>query len=393
MAGLLHPQLTFDEVGDRGASRAQRFSGSVRNIRHRSDGKRRCLAVAPRGGIGDHLDSMRVEICNDGWLVVGERKVDDRPGQVEWIVEREATGGPSAVSIPVRLHLSMRAVCGFPPDSTMTAESTTAYAWIWLPQETEPVPVGRLDRDGVVLLFTYGRSYLERSNAIALYLPELPLRPGPQTPLVGVVAGCIRDAAPNGWGQRVIENSLAGQGASELGLLTYLLHSGSNRIGALDFQLSAEQYAPAISRLRRIANSSIQLPALKRACTCPSNSTALCSTAHPSVACARRRPSWTGIANSSRSSPPRPTPHVQHPHQQNRRPRPPQPSCRVPRLGRDLPPRRSRSPRHHRRAARCHPHQVGGSCDLVKMTIVEAQPTACNSRSAVWTIADRNEIP
>lgn len=244
MEGLLHPQLTFDEVGDRGASRAQRFSGRVRNIRHRSDGKRRCLAVAPRGGIGDHLDSVRVEICNDGWLVVGERKVDDRPGQVEWIVEREATGGPSAVSIPVRLHLSMRAVCGFPPDSTMTAESTTAYAWIWLPQETEPVPVGRLDRDGVVLLFTYGRSYLERSNAIALYLPELPLRPGPQTPLVGVVAGCIRDAAPNGWGQRVIENSLAGQGASELGLLTYLLHSGSNRIGALDFQLSAEQYAP-----------------------------------------------------------------------------------------------------------------------------------------------------
>lgn len=125
----------------------------------------------------------------------------------------------------------------------MTSESTLAYAWIWLPQATEPVPAGRLDRDGDILLFTYGRSYLERSDAIALYLPELPLRPGPQTPLVGVVAGCIRDAAPDGWGQRVIENSLAGHGASELGLLTYLLHSGSNRIGALDFQLSADKYA------------------------------------------------------------------------------------------------------------------------------------------------------
>jgi serine/threonine-protein kinase HipA len=126
----------------------------------------------------------------------------------------------------------------------MTSESTTAYSWIWLPHETDPVPAGRLDRDGDVYLFTYGRSYLERSNAIALYLPELPLRPGPQTPLVGVVAGCIRDAAPDGWGQRVIENILAGQGASELGLLTYLLHSGSNRIGALDFQLSANEYVP-----------------------------------------------------------------------------------------------------------------------------------------------------
>jgi serine/threonine-protein kinase HipA len=126
----------------------------------------------------------------------------------------------------------------------MTSESTTAYSWIWLPHETDPVPAGRLDRDGDVLLFTYGRSYLERSNAISLYLPELPLRAGPQVPLVGVVAGCIRDAAPDGWGQRVIENSLAGQGASERGLLTYLLHSGSNRIGALDFQLSARDYSP-----------------------------------------------------------------------------------------------------------------------------------------------------
>ena len=126
----------------------------------------------------------------------------------------------------------------------MTSESTTAYAWIWLPNESEPVPAGRLDRDDTVLLFTYGRSYLERSNAIPLYLPELPLRRGPQTPLVGVVAGCIRDAAPDGWGQRVIENSFAGQGASELGLLTYLLHSGSNRIGALDFQSSPNHYTP-----------------------------------------------------------------------------------------------------------------------------------------------------
>jgi serine/threonine-protein kinase HipA len=126
----------------------------------------------------------------------------------------------------------------------MTSEPTTAYSWIWLPDETDPVPAGRLDRDGDVLLFTYGRSYLERSNAISLYLPELPLRAGPQVPLVGVVAGCIRDAAPDGWGQRVIENILSGQGASELGLLTYLLHSGSNRIGALDFQLSANEYAP-----------------------------------------------------------------------------------------------------------------------------------------------------
>ncbi len=146
----------------------------------------------------------------------------------------------------------------------MTSESTTAFSWIWLAHETDPVPAGRLDRDGDVHVFTYGRSYLERSNAIPLYLPELPLRPGPQTPLAGVVAGCIRDAAPDGWGQRVIENSLAGKRTSELGLLTLLLHSGSNRIGALDFQLSAREYAPRgqpTVTIRELLNSAARVEA------------------------------------------------------------------------------------------------------------------------------------
>jgi serine/threonine-protein kinase HipA len=86
--------------------------------------------------------------------------------------------------------------------------------------------------------------YIQRSDAIAVYLPDLPLVSGPQLPRTGTFAGCIRDAAPDGWGQRVIENRFAGSRdlTGELGLRTYLLESGSNRIGALDFQRSPTEY-------------------------------------------------------------------------------------------------------------------------------------------------------
>lgn len=128
----------------------------------------------------------------------------------------------------------------------MTSEPRQAFVWVWLPGETDPVVAGRLDEDGALLTFTYGQSYLAREDRIALYLPELPLGRGPISPLVGEVAGCIADAAPDSWGRRVILNRRVGQNArdtTDLSLLTYLLESGSERIGALDFQGSASEYA------------------------------------------------------------------------------------------------------------------------------------------------------
>jgi serine/threonine-protein kinase HipA len=127
----------------------------------------------------------------------------------------------------------------------MTSEPQQAFVWIWLPGAADPVVAGRLDSAGGLVTFTYGQSYLAREDRIALYLPELPLEQGPIPPLVGDVAGCIADAAPDAWGRRVILNRHAGLGAldtTDLNLLTYLLESGSDRIGALDFQSSASQY-------------------------------------------------------------------------------------------------------------------------------------------------------
>ncbi len=129
----------------------------------------------------------------------------------------------------------------------------TAFVWVWLPGETEPVVAGRITVDGGRYIFNYGASYLGRKHAIPLYDPELPLRRGRIDPLPNMeIAGCLRDGAPDAWGRRVIINRLVGpqgmdQGAGELNELTYLLASGSDRIGALDFQLSAREYIPRTS--------------------------------------------------------------------------------------------------------------------------------------------------
>jgi serine/threonine-protein kinase HipA len=127
-------------------------------------------------------------------------------------------------------------------------QASEAFVWCWLPEETEPVPAGRVWAEGDILNFNYGQSYLGRENTISLYLPELPLESGAISPLSGLtVPGCIADAMPDAWGQRVVMQHLIGSAAettdpAELGILTYLLESGSDRIGALDFQRSPDTY-------------------------------------------------------------------------------------------------------------------------------------------------------
>ncbi len=137
-----------------------------------------------------------------------------------------------------------------------------AYVWVWLPGNTEPVLAGALEArrprgkrsrsvtGGGPFDFAYSPSYLERPDALSLYAPELPLVRGWQEPAdERSMAGCLRDGSPDSWGQRVIDNRLlAAQGSAtndvEIDDLTYLLESGSNRIGALDFQTSSTDYVP-----------------------------------------------------------------------------------------------------------------------------------------------------
>jgi serine/threonine-protein kinase HipA len=129
-----------------------------------------------------------------------------------------------------------------------------AFVWIYLPGETRPVVAGRLETDNGNILFNYGKSYLERigdqPTAISIYKPELPLQAGVLPLTEGLtMPACIRDAAPDAWGRRVIINKKLGRkgtatDTAELDEITYLLESGSDRIGALDFQHSPTEYEP-----------------------------------------------------------------------------------------------------------------------------------------------------
>lgn len=153
------------------------------------------------------------------------------------------------------MRFCRRPFAGNPAQCAMTSESgKEAFVWIWLPDETKPVVAGRLKTENGVTSFNYGKSYLERigdkAPAIPIYEPELPLQSGLLFPPDGLnIASSIRDAAPDAWGRRVMINMKLGlkrsaANAVELDELTYLLESGSDRIGALDFQRSPTEYVP-----------------------------------------------------------------------------------------------------------------------------------------------------
>jgi serine/threonine-protein kinase HipA len=126
----------------------------------------------------------------------------------------------------------------------MISEPNTVYVWIWLPGELTPVVCGRLDEMDGRIGFAYARTYLDLQAAVPIYDPELPLQKGYQFPASVQSRGvplCIDDSMPDAWGRRLVNHRL-GALAAELGDLTYLLESGSDRIGALDFQSSPTRY-------------------------------------------------------------------------------------------------------------------------------------------------------
>lgn len=155
------------------------------------------------------------------------------------------------------------------------------FVWVWLPGASDPVVAGALDRapehvlGEPALLFTYARSYRDRPTAIALFPPELPLQTGtfdPGVPSKGhaplPLHSCLRDAAPDAWGRRVLNLRLAGDPNVELSEMAYLSASSSDRVGAVDFQLSGTQYQPRgqpasldqLVRAAEIIEAGLELP-------------------------------------------------------------------------------------------------------------------------------------
>ena len=152
----------------------------------------------------------------------------------------------------------------------MTSEAGTkeCYVYITLPGATEFVTAGRFvldaDRTGTpVGRFVYGRSYLERPDAVPIDPVELKLgRTTYRTTALKGVFGALRDAGPDYWGRRVIEKHA---GKPQLGELDYLLYAPDDRAGALGFGLNQVPPAPKrqfnktldLERLQRLADAII----------------------------------------------------------------------------------------------------------------------------------------
>ena len=144
----------------------------------------------------------------------------------------------------------------------MTSEAPgECFVYITLPGETEPVTAGRfalsVDRRGVPEgRFVYGRSYLERPNAVALDPVELKLAPRTYaTASMGGIFGALRDGSPDHWGRRVIQRHLGNAQPSEM---DYLLYSPDDRAGALGFGLNQTPPAPRRSFNRTLDLATVQ---------------------------------------------------------------------------------------------------------------------------------------
>lgn len=138
------------------------------------------------------------------------------------------------------------------------------YVWGWLPGLNDPVVIGvcAASASGRVS-FRYAQSYRRRPDAMSIG-PDLRLSESTLTPPEGHdLAGTLRDALPDGWGQRVILNRITGTHGhradpGDLGVTTSMVESDSNRFGALDFQESATEYrhrgeTATLDQLRRAA--------------------------------------------------------------------------------------------------------------------------------------------
>ena len=131
-----------------------------------------------------------------------------------------------------------------------TTTSKNVFVWAWSAGATEPVPAGALSRRGgaTELSFRYGEQYRARRDAVPLYgMPFDGPTWHPATHNLGMPAA-IRDASPDSWGRRVILQRIrpTSQDTTDLDEVTYLMQSGSNRFGALDFQASASDYVPRV---------------------------------------------------------------------------------------------------------------------------------------------------
>jgi serine/threonine-protein kinase HipA len=120
--------------------------------------------------------------------------------------------------------------------------SQSAYVFIYLSGEVDPVVAGRFDWEPAVTPnvgeFVYAESYLANNAAVPLDPIALPLRAQVfSTTLSSGFFGVIRDAIPDGWGRHVASKLHGDAFQTEF---DYLWLDSTDRIGALAFGRTAQ---------------------------------------------------------------------------------------------------------------------------------------------------------
>jgi serine/threonine-protein kinase HipA len=111
------------------------------------------------------------------------------------------------------------------------------FVFVQLPGSVSPVVAARYELEstaaGPLGRLAYGRSYLERPEALALDPVHLPLSEEEfTTTKIGGMFGALRDTAPDGWGRMVLERAGPRRSWTEL---DYLLEASDARVGALRY--------------------------------------------------------------------------------------------------------------------------------------------------------------
>lgn len=157
----------------------------------------------------------------------------------------------------------------------MTSKSSAAcFVYITLPGAETATTAGKFvleetSNGGHFGRLVYGRSYLQNPAAVDIDPVELRLSDITyETTQLNGAFGALRDAGPDFWGRRVIENY---SGMTQLGELDYLLHSPDDRAGALGFGLNQVPPAPKsefnrtleLEKLQKLADALVkdELPA------------------------------------------------------------------------------------------------------------------------------------
>lgn len=121
--------------------------------------------------------------------------------------------------------------------SSSAPHRSETWVWIHLPGRLEPTLCGVVRHDGVAGTFVYGRSYLERADALPIDPIAVPLEAKAYTtPHLGGWFSSLLDAGPDAWGKGIIDRALGVQ--DQRG---YLLNAHGQAAGALSFSARPDQ--------------------------------------------------------------------------------------------------------------------------------------------------------